>query len=216
MRRLLYPLLALVVVVLAGLWLWNRMPPAPVEDAATATASAEVGGPFELVDAQGKTVTDRDFRGRWMLIFFGYTFCPDVCPTALGTVAVALERLGPLAERVAPMFITIDPERDTPEVVGTFVRQFDPRIVGLTGTPEQIREVATRYRVYYRKVEPREYGGSPDAPYLMDHSSWLYLFDPEGRFVKTFSHGVDPQELAAAIADAMGEALPPVTQGPRD
>ncbi len=211
MRRLLLPLLALLVLALAGLWLWSRSGPTPGREAARA-AAAEVGGPFELVDAEGRTVTDRDFRGRWMLVFFGYTFCPDICPTTLGTVSVALERLGPLADRVAPVFVTVDPERDTPEAVGAFGRQFDPRIVGLTGTPERIREVAKRYRVYYRKVEPEEYGGSEDDPYLMDHSAWLYLFDPEGRFVRAFSHTVDPQELAAALAEAMGEEPPPAPE----
>ncbi|GBD41414.1 hypothetical protein HRbin39_00795 [bacterium HR39] len=209
MRRLLPPAVALLVAVLAGLWLWNRTAPAPEADPAGAVTAVELGGPFELVDASGRTVTDRDFRGRWMLIFFGSTFCPDVCPTTLGTVAVALERLGPLADSVAPVFVSVDPERDTPEVVGEFVRQFDPRIVGLTGTPERIAEVAKRYRVFYRKVEPEEYGGAKGDPYLIDHSAWLYLFDPAGRFVKAFQHGVEPERLAAEIAAAMGEELPP-------
>ncbi len=212
MRRstLLIPL-AVLAVVLAGLagHLWSTRPGGDGDDGRVAEEPT-VGGPFTLVAPDGRTVTDRDFRGRWMLVFFGYTFCPDVCPTALANVALVLERLGPLAERLAPVFISIDPERDTPEVVGAYVRQFDPRIVGLTGTPERVRAAAQAYRAFYRKVEP-EAGEDADA-YLVEHSAWLYLMGPDGTFVKVFPHASDPERVAAAIAEAMGEALPTTSE----
>ncbi|HEY8289364.1 MAG TPA: SCO family protein, partial [Acetobacteraceae bacterium] len=110
---------------------------------------ASLGGPFQLEDGNGKPVTDRDFRGSYMLVYFGYTFCPDVCPTTLNAVADAMDRLGPKAARVQPLFITVDPKRDTPAVVKQYAAAFGPKIDGLTGTPEQIAAVAKEYRVYY-------------------------------------------------------------------
>ena len=211
MRRstLLVPLVALLLVLLAvAAYLRIAHQSEPAQTAATASEAPTVGGPFTLVAPDGRTVTERDFRGRWMLVFFGYTFCPDVCPTALASVGLTLERLGPLADRLAPVFISIDPERDTPEVVGAYVRQFDPRITGLTGTPEQVRAAAQAYRAFFRKVAAEDLGGEAgDDAYLMEHSAWLYLMDPEGRFVRVFPHSVDPEELAAGIAAAMGETL---------
>jgi len=138
-----------------------------------------VGGPFALQDGNGKQVTDREFRGKYMLVYFGYTFCPDVCPTTLNEVADALDRLGPKADRVQPIFITVDPKRDTPAVVKQYVTAFTPRLIGLTGTPEQIAQAAQAYRVYY--AEHRT-GTGPDD-YSMDHSSILYLMGPDGKFI---------------------------------
>ena len=155
-----------------------------------------VGGPFSLVDGQGKTVTDRDFRGRFMLVYFGYTFCPDVCPTTLNQVAEAMDRLGPKADRVQPLFITGDPKRDTPPVVQPFVAAFSPRLIGLTGTPEEIAKVAREYRVYYA-ARPAE--GSP-GEYTVDHSSILYLMDPGGAFVAPIRADESGAEIAADIA----------------
>jgi protein SCO1/2 len=138
-----------------------------------------VGGPFELQDGSGKQVTDRDFRGKYMLVYFGYTFCPDVCPTTLNEVADALDHLGSKADRLQPIFITVDPKRDTPEVVKQYTAAFTPRLLGLTGTPEQIAEVAKEYRVYY--AEHRT--GTVPNDFSMDHSSILYLMGPDGRFI---------------------------------
>ena len=161
--------------------------------------SVSVGGPFALVDARGATVTDASFRGRWMVIYFGYTFCPDVCPTELQTVAAALERLGPLAERVAPVFITIDPERDTPAAVGEYVKLFDERIIGLSGSKEQVAAAAKAYRVYYARARSKD-----ATDYLMDHSSFVYLVGPDGGFRALFRQGVGAQELADAIRTRIG------------
>lgn len=154
-----------------------------------------IGGPFTLQDGSDKTVTDRDFRGKYMLVYFGYTFCPDVCPTTLNAVADAMDKLGDRAKQVQPIFITIDPKRDTPAVVRQYVAAFTPALVGLTGTPEQVAAVAREYRVYY--AEHRT-GPGPDE-YSMDHSSILYLVGPDGRFIAPIRADASGEEMAAAI-----------------
>ena len=161
-----------------------------------------IGGPFRLVGGDSKAVTDRDFRGHWMLVYFGYTFCPDVCPTTLTQVAAALDQLGPDADKVRPVFITIDPKRDTPAVVQSYVASFSPRLVGLTGTPEQIAQVETAYRVF--ALERRTGAGVND--YTMDHSSILYLVGPNGRFVGPLSAEATAADLAAKLRAAIGPA----------
>ena len=158
-------------------------------------AALAIGGPFTLTASDGRTVTDKSFLGKWMLVYFGYTYCPDVCPTTLNDIAEALAKLGPLAAKLTPVFVTIDPERDTPEVMGRYVKSFDSRIVGLTGTPAEIAEVAKEYRVYYKK---RPTGKSPDD-YLMDHSSIIYIMDPEGRYVTLLSAEQKPEQIAARL-----------------
>ena len=155
-----------------------------------------VGGPFTLVDHDGRTRTDADFRGRAMLVYFGFTYCPDVCPTALTTVSQALELLGADADKVAPIFITVDPERDTPEQLKEYVRHFHPRMTGLTGTKEQIAAAAKSYRVYFAKARQQ---GAPEDEYTMDHTSIAYLMGPDGKFVAHFSHGTEPEAMAARI-----------------
>jgi len=166
-------------------------------DPATSTGFGEalIGGEFTLVDGTGTTRTDQDFRGELMLVYFGFTFCPDVCPTELQAMGQAVDLLGDKGEAVQPVFITVDPERDTPEVVGQYVESFHPRMVGLTGTPEQVAAAAKAYRVYYRKAEVE---GSSD--YLMDHSSIVYLMGRDGKFLTHFSHGTSPQDMAKGIS----------------
>jgi protein SCO1/2 len=150
--------------------------------AQTANSPVTIGGQFTLTAADGAVVTEQTYRGKWLLVFFGFTSCPDTCPTALLDIAAALEKLGPAADKVQPLFITVDPQRDTPVVIGDYTRSFDPRIIGLTGTPEQIAAVAREYGAYYA---PRKIGPGPED-YVMDHSSYLYLMDPEGKFVRGF------------------------------
>jgi protein SCO1/2 len=153
-----------------------------------------LGGPFGLTDQAGRPVTERDFAGRWMLVYFGFTHCPDVCPTELGAIAAAIDELGAAGERVVPVFITIDPERDTPEALAEYVPRFHPRMIGLTGTPEQVAEAARRYRVYYAKAR------SPDhTDYLMDHSGFVYLVGPDGRVRSLFRPNTAPEAIAAAV-----------------
>lgn len=157
---------------------------------------AAIGGPFTLVDHNGKTVTGADFKGRYMLIFFGYTFCPDVCPTALQTVSDMLYILGKDAGKVAPLFISVDPKRDTVEVLKEYVGHFHPKIIGLTGSQEQIVSVAKVYRVYFSKVTDEE--GDPES-YWMNHTALLYLMGPDGKFITAFKHQIDSQDMAERI-----------------
>jgi len=165
-----------------------------------ATSSA-AGGPFSLIDGSGATVTDQTYRGKWELVFFGYTYCPDLCPTTLNTISDALAALGPLADKVQPLFITIDPKRDTQAVMRDYVKNFDPRIVGLTGSPEAIAAVAKEYKIYYAVHRT---GDGPDD-YLMDHSGFVYLMDPAGRFVRVLSG----ETAARAVADKLRPLLSP-------
>ena len=158
------------------------------------TGVALVGGPFSLVDHTGKRVSEQDFRGRYMLVFFGYTYCPDVCPTELQVMTAALDQLGADADKIRPVFISIDPQRDTPEVLASYVENFGPRLVGLTGTAEEIASVAKVYRVFYSKA-----GKTGSDEYLMDHSSILYLMGPDGGFVKHFTYTTDASGLAANL-----------------
>jgi len=155
-----------------------------------------VGGPFILQDGDTRQVTDRDFRGKYMLVYFGYTFCPDVCPTTLNEVADAMERLGPKAGKLQPIFITVDPKRDTPVVMKQYTAAFTPRLIGLTGSPEQIAQVAREYRVYY--AEHRTGPGPGD--YSMDHSSVIYLMGPDGRFIAPIRATATGEEMAADLA----------------
>lgn len=149
----------------------------------TTTGKALIGGPFTLTDQNGKKVTDKDFRGRHMLVFFGFTNCPDICPAGLQLIAAALDKLGPKAEKVTPIFVSVDPERDTPEKLATYVKNFDDRIVGLSGTPEEVAAIARAYRVFYEKTpnekSPSEYG--------MNHTSIIYLMGPDGTYVAHFT-----------------------------
>jgi protein SCO1/2 len=159
---------------------------------------ALVGGPFSLVDHTGRRVTEKDFLGKYMLVFFGFTYCPDVCPAELQVMSAALDELGPRGDNIQPVFVSIDPERDTPEVVRQYVENFHPRLVGLTGSPEEIAAIAKAYRVYYKKAASR--GTSGD--YEMDHSTILYLMDPEGRFRKHFGYTTDTRALAQGLREA--------------
>ena len=180
------------LVVLGGFWPGGEAP---------RLASVAIGGPFTLVRGDGATVTDKTYIDKWQLIYFGYTMCPDACPTALNEIAGALQELGPLADKVQPIFITIDPDRDTPQVMAKYVKAFDPRIVGLSGTPTQIAAAAHLYRVYYAKVADKD---APDG-YLMDHSSIIYVMRPgDDRFVATFTHETTSDEMAERLRKFIG------------
>jgi protein SCO1 len=159
------------------------------------SGAALIGGPFSLVGADGKPVTDRDFRGRYMMIFFGFTHCPDICPAELQVIAQALEQLGDKAKKVVPIFITLDPERDTPEDMANYVKSFGPNFVGLTGSQEAIAAAAKAYRVAYSKVENKDSAGD----YSVDHSALVYLMDPEGQYVTHFSYGLSADQMAEKL-----------------
>ena len=158
-----------------------------------------VGGPFALIDQQGRRVTEASYRGRALAVFFGFTHCPDVCPTALVRMAELLEALGPEADRLQPLFISVDPRRDTPALLKDYVGHFSPRIAGLTGSAEEIAAVARAYRVYYRIQ------GDPDANpnYLVDHSAFVYVMDARGRFVGTFNPDAALEPALALVRRAL-------------
>ena len=179
-------LLVAVLLLGAGGFLWLT----------GAAGGPSVGGPFTLVNDNGKTVTDRDFRGKYMLVYFGYTYCPDVCPTTLNAIAQAMDRLGAKAKDVQPIFITVDPHRDTPAVMKQYVNAFSPSLIGLTGTPEQIAAVAKEYRVYYAK----HVTGPGPNDYTMDHSSIIYMMGPNGKFIAPVAASDSPAEMAKDIA----------------
>ena len=197
-QKLIFALVVLLIAAVTGagaLWLTNSLPGGgPI-----GSGTALVGGPFTLTDQNGKRVTDQDFRGKYMLIFFGFTYCPDVCPSELQVMSAALDELGPVGEKIQPVFITIDPARDTPEAMKLYVSNFHPRMVGLTGSDQDIAAVAKAYRVYYAKAK-----GAENAPdYLMDHSTILYLMGPDGKFVKHFTYGTDVKALVDGLRKAI-------------
>jgi protein SCO1/2 len=186
---------------LAGEWLWLQSGHGPSSAGAgqelAAIPAAPPGGPFALTDHTGKPVSDETFRGKYLVMVFGYTFCPDVCPTTLGAVAAAMDLLGTEAEAVQPLFVTVDPTRDTPAVLADYVAAFHPRLVGLTGSAEQIRKVTRDYRVYVSKVE------TGDDTYTVDHSAYVYLVGPDGHTLSYLKHDASPQAMAETIGRHM-------------
>ncbi|MEP0337066.1 MAG: SCO family protein [Alphaproteobacteria bacterium] len=192
-RRIAIGLAALILVAVVAVIAQQRLADSPRTGT---TSEVKIGGPFTLTDHTGRQMTEKDFQGKAMLIFFGYTYCPDVCPTSLTEISAAMDKLGPLADKVVPILVSVDPERDTPAVLKDYVAHFHPSIVGLTGTPEQIKQTAKAYRVYYAKVTDKD--GDKDA-YLMDHSSVIYLMGPDGKFLTHFSTQTDAETMAAKI-----------------
>jgi protein SCO1 len=161
-------------------------------------APASVGGPFQLVGLLGRPADETLLKGKWTVVFFGFTYCPDVCPTTLQALAAAQQRLGPKADQMQVVFISLDPARDTPAQLKTYLGAdgFPKGIIGLTGTPEQVAAAAKAYRVYFKK-------NGEGADYLVDHSTAAYLMDPKGRFDRAIPFGVSPEEIARQISDAM-------------
>jgi protein SCO1/2 len=223
MLRIVRAVALLLIAVLGAVWAYAWATRAPGESLADAMASRfatvfggggapalgglslpqglSLGGPFTLVDQAGRTVSEKDFAGRWMLVYFGYAYCPDVCPTELGVMAHAMDLLGARADRVVPVFITVDPARDTPAALADYVGRFHPRMQGLTGTPDQVAAAARQYRVYFSKVENRDTTG-----YLMDHSSFIYLVGPDGKVRALFRPEMKPEDIAGAVTARMAEA----------
>ena len=185
-----------VLVIAAGVLLALALRETPRGAAGTALASA-IGGQFQLIDQNGKPFSDANLKGKWHLIFFGYTHCPDACPTALNEMSLALDRLGIKRDEVGVVFITVDPERDTPDVLKSYVQSFDAPIVALTGSPEAVAQAAKAYRVFYAK-HPRA-----DGDYDMDHSAVIYVMNPAGRFTATFT----PDSSADAIVQRLQKLI---------
>ena len=181
---------ALAIAAIAGGLLWHEGSRIAQLDATTESGTALVGGPFKLIDQDGRTRTDADYRGRFVLLYFGYSFCPDVCPTTLAEMGNALDRLGPRRARVVPMFVTVDPERDTPSVLKAYMKSFGPDFVGLTGDGTHIKQVAREYHVYIAKHP------LPGGNYAMDHSGVIYLMGPDGKFATYYEDTLGPDGIA--------------------
>lgn len=170
----------------------ERLLPSPPP--AHISGQALVGGPFTLTDHTGRRVTEKDFLGKPILVFFGFTFCPDVCPSGLQVISAALDKLGSKGRAVVPLFITVDPERDTPDKLAAYVKSFHPRLVGLTGTAEEIRAVAKAYRVHYAKAQDPK-----SSAYTMDHSALVFLMDQKGQYAAHYRPGTSVDAMAAGI-----------------
>jgi protein SCO1 len=190
-------------VLFVGLVVWFRAAPAPHPAAATATATAStaIGGPFRLIDQNGRPADETLLKGKWSAVFFGYTDCPDVCPTTLQALAAARQALGDKAQRLQVVFVTVDPERDTPAQLKDYLSNaaFPQGIIGLTGTPKQIADVAAAYDVYYAKQ-----GDGPN--YQVNHSSAIYLMNPQGQFDSPLAFGLTPTQMRDQIAAAMNKS----------
>lgn len=183
--------LAGVTAYVAGIWPFAGR----LEQAAEAQGRALIGGPFSLVDQTGERVTEASFAGKAKLMYFGYSYCPDMCPLGLATIAAAYEQLTPEERaRVVPIFVTVDPERDTVEALADYVSLFHPAMMGLTGTPEEVAAAAGAYRIYYRKAESQS-----TTEYLVDHSTFTYLMDGDNEYVTHFGHDVSADEVVEAV-----------------
>ena len=198
-------LIAATVVALVGVWIGTSIPRTPTSQSAIVgkairTGTPAIGGPFTLVSTSGESVTDQNFRGKWLLIFFGYTSCPDLCPMALANVSAALEKFGPDTSLLQPLFITVDPERDTPEHLKEYLPLFHPRLIGLTGETSAIRVAADAYKVYYTKV-PNKQGEN----YTVDHTAFIYLMGADGSYVGFFPPGTSPDRIAETLRKELAQ-----------
>ena len=192
LQKLLWALSGLAAVVFVGLLFWTDYRGDQAQQSQPTFRAA-----FELTDHNGIVRTQEDFTGRWMLVFFGFANCPDVCPTTLSEVAAVMNGLGKDKAKVQPLFISIDAERDTPQVLADFVPRFEAGIVGLTGTPEQIDRTAKNFYIYYKRIEEAT---APNG-YSMGHSSQLFLFGPDAGFVKSWQYGTPAEEILADLKE---------------
>ena len=195
MKRSTLALLAAIVFISGAVALGFMLMPTSNTNPQIVTGKALIGGPFTLTNHKGKRVTEKDFMGKFSLIYFGYTYCPDVCPAELQVMAAAIDKLGTKKNLVTPVFITIDPERDTVEQMNSYVSNFHEQLIGLTGTPQEIKAAAKAYKIYYKKA-----GDDPSSTdYAMDHSSIVYLMSPEGKYLTHFSYGTGVDKMAEGI-----------------
>lgn len=198
-------LAALAAIALAAYVAWQVTRPLPIATVGSSASVAipvqvKIGGPFALTDQNGKRVTDADYRGKLMLVYFGYGFCPDICPTELQNIAVTLDEMGDKGADVQPIFITVDPERDTVEFMAEYVPNFHSRLVGLTGARREIEKTATSYRVYHARAK----SGPDDDDYLVDHTGFVYLMGRDGSFLTMFRGATDPKKIAETIKGYIG------------
>lgn len=189
--------------IAGGVWLGMRIPD-PQSSSSDSPAIVfqeknhgipQIGGPFTLIDHEGHTRTQADFKGKILLVYFGYSFCPDICPSALYNISQALEKLGSKAKEIQPLFITIDPQRDTVQHLARYRENYHPSFIMLTGSEQQIQDVMKAYKVHGAKVKP----DGTTTEYLMDHTSIIYIMDRQGRFIAHFNHLTPPKELKGAL-----------------
>ncbi|WP_073266242.1 SCO family protein [Phytopseudomonas punonensis] len=188
-----------ILLLLAALPLSYQLWPARTPVAAALQPGEQIGGPFELINEQGQAVSEQTFAGRWLLMFFGFTRCADICPTTLVQISKVLDGLGEQGDQVQPLFISLDPERDTPQVLAAYTTFFDDRILGLTGSAAQIRQVADAYAVYFRKVPMGD-------TYMLDHTGAIYLMNPDGELAGLISLQMTAAQAVQEISRAMADA----------
>lgn len=191
MKNIIVILLLIVISVGIGLYLM----PKPQLPSNKNQGEVLIGGDFTLMDQHGKQIQDSDFRGKLMLVFFGFTHCPNICPTDLFIMSEAINLLGKDSKDVAPIFITVDPERDTSEVLANYLNNFSKSLIGLTGTTAQIEQVTSNYRIYYAKAKDE----NSSLEYTMDHSTFTYLMDRNGKYITHFAHNTNAQEMSNTI-----------------
>jgi protein SCO1/2 len=199
------PLMLMAVLLVgsvgAGVLLWNlgkiRQADAPI---VITTGEPDIGGAFSLIDQDGGRRSDGDFRGRHMLVFFGFTYCPDICPTTLSILSAALNDIGPLADDIAPIFISVDPDRDTPEILKPYLSAFGSEFVGLTGTKEEVDVAVAAYRAFYQM------SGGDNDDYLVDHTTIIYLMDADGKFVTNYDLNMGPDAIAIDLRQRISDA----------
>ena len=191
------------VAVLAAIWLGCGGVAALAQGSSRSAAELmdavmwnreKIGGAFELVDQAGRPRNERDFRGQLLLVYFGFTFCPDICPTDLQAIGLAMDQLGARAAQVQPLFVTLDPERDTADHLAQYVPMFHPKLIGLTGSPAAVHEAAEAYRVYYKRVEFEN-----KTDYTVDHSAFIYLMDRDGKYLGFFPPGTSAEQIVGMI-----------------
>jgi cytochrome oxidase Cu insertion factor (SCO1/SenC/PrrC family) len=203
-----FVLIAAVLIAGAAAFYFRERPPEETRRADAArlmnelmSGKVQVGGPFVLTDQYGKPRSLRDFRGKLVLLYFGYAFCPDVCPTDLAAMAQAIRALGSQGDKVLPVFVTLDPERDTQDLLKSYVAAFHPRFIALRGPEGEVRRVATSYKVYFEKVTPP---GS--SAYLIDHMAFVFLLDRDGRYLAFFPPGTTAERMAVMVREVLREA----------
>ncbi len=190
-------LISLIFLISCICWVHAENPSAATVKDRPASGTAQIGGRFALNDHNGILKKDIDYRGKYMLVYFGYSFCPDICPQALVAMTEALNQVGKKAKEVVPIFVTVDPKRDTAAQLAIYRQNFHPSLVTLTGTKTQVKQAMQVYRVYAAKAKP----DGTTADYLMDHSSIIYLMDRQGRFISHFNHATDPKKIAETIKE---------------
>lgn len=194
--------LAIVAIIIALSFKLSSVPgnnvPVSNSSAVKVTGEATIGGDFTLTNQDGKEVKDSELRGKHMLVYFGFSHCPDVCPTDLALISSVMKNIGDDSKKIQPVFISLDPERDTPEQLKTYLSNFYPGIIGLTGTLQQIAEVANKYHIFYQKVKSEQLND-----YLMDHSAFIYLMGKDGKYITHFNNKQSVDDISASIQKAL-------------